>query len=85
MEQCLIDNKICSEQNRRCKVCKLNDCRRTVQMIEDEQKWIDKSNLEKLRKKLPSECQQCNLLEIINLSKEKVKCFYRINDRCILK
>lgn len=25
MEQCLIDNKICSEQNRKCKECKLDD------------------------------------------------------------
>lgn len=85
MEQCLIDNKICSEQNRRCKVCKLNDCRRTVQMIEDEQKWIDKDNLEKLRKKLPQECKDCSFLEIINLRTQKVHCAYRIKNKCLLE
>ncbi|MCI8362257.1 MAG: hypothetical protein HFJ41_03865 [Clostridia bacterium] len=85
MEQCLIDNKVCSEQNRRCKVCKLNDCRRTVQMIEDEQKWIDKENLEKLKKELPEECQKCNIFRIINLEKQKVYCAYRIKERCMLK
>lgn len=85
MEQCLIDNKICSEQNRKCKSCKLDDCRRTVQMIEDEQKWIDKDNLKKLRKRLPEECQQCNLLEIINLTEQKVHCAYRIKNKCLIK
>lgn len=85
MEQCLIDNKICSEQNRKCKNCKLNDCRRTVQMIDDEQKWIDKSNLEKLKNKLPQECRECNMLEIINLSKQKVYCAYRIKNKCLFE
>lgn len=84
MEQCLIDNKICSEQNRKCKVCKLDDCRRTVQMIEDEQKWIDKDNLKKLKQKLPNECQECSFLEIVNLTKQKVHCAYRINSKCLI-
>lgn len=84
MERCLIDNKICSEQNRKCKNCKLDDCRRTIQMIEDEQKWIDKDNLEKLKQKLPEECKECNMLEIVNLSKQKVHCAYRINNKCLI-
>lgn len=85
MEQCLIDNKICSEQNRKCKNCKLDDCRRTIQMIEDEQKWIDKNNLEKLRNRLPEECKDCSFLEIVNLTKQKVHCAYRIKNKCLLK
>lgn len=85
MEQCLIDNKICSEQNRKCKVCELNDCRRTVQMIEDEQKWIDKDNLEKLRSKLPEECKRCSMLEIINIRTQKVHCAYRIKNKCLIE
>lgn len=84
MEQCLIDNKICSEQNRKCKECKLDSCREVVRMIEDEQKWIDKDNLKKLRKKLPSECVDCSFLEIVNLTKQKVHCAYRINNRCLI-
>lgn len=85
MEQCLIDNKICSEQNRKCKVCKLNSCSEVIRMIEDEQKWIDKDNLEKLKRKLPEECKECSMLEIINLSKQKVHCAYRIKDKCLLE
>lgn len=84
MEQCLIDNKICSEQNRKCKVCKLNSCHEVERMIEDEQKWIDRDNLKKLKDKLPEECRNCNMLEIINLVKQKVHCAYRIKNRCIL-
>ncbi len=85
MEQCLIDNKVCSEQNRKCKNCKLNSCKEVEQMIEDQQKWIDKSNLEKLRKKLPSECVDCSFLEIINLRTQKVHCAYRIKNKCLLE
>ncbi len=54
-------------------------------MIEDEQKWIDKDNLEKLRKKLPEECKNCNFLEIVNLRTQKVHCAYRINNRCLIE
>lgn len=85
MEQYLIDNKVCSEQNRKCKVCKLNSCKEVEQMIEDEQKWIDKDNLEKLIKKLPNECKNCSMLEIVNLTKQKVHCAYRINNKCLLE
>lgn len=84
MEQCLIDNKVCSEQNRKCKNCKLDDCRRTIRMIEDEQKYIDKDNLEKLRSKLPEECKKCSMLEIVNLRTQKVHCAYRINNKCVI-
>lgn len=84
MEQCLIDNKVCSEQNRKCKNCKLNDCRRTEQMIEDQQKYIDKENLKKLRNKLPEECKNCSMLQIVNLTRQKVYCAYRIKNRCLL-
>ena len=37
MEQCLIDNKVCSVQGQKCKECKLDDCRRTVEMIETQE------------------------------------------------
>lgn len=53
MEQCLIDNKVCSEQNKKCKECKLDDCRKAIQMIEEEQKYEDRYNLMILKKNLP--------------------------------
>jgi len=83
MEQCLIDNKICSEQNRKCKECKLNDCRSTIKMIEEEQKYIDRDNLRKLKNSLPVSCRNCSFLEVVNLEKEQVHCFYMIK-KCVL-
>ena len=53
MEQCLIDNKICSEQNKKCKICKFDSCKEVIQMIEEEQKYIDRDNLRKLKSSLP--------------------------------
>lgn len=53
MEQCLIDNKVCSEQNKKCKVCKLDKSKEVIQMIEDEQRYIDISYMEKLKRSLP--------------------------------
>lgn len=53
-------------------------------MIEEEQKWIDKDNLKKLKSKLPEECRDCSFLEIINLRMQKVHCAYRINNKCLI-
>ena len=37
MEQCLIDNKVCPIQGKKCKECKLDDCKRTIEMIETQE------------------------------------------------
>lgn len=85
MEKCLIDNIICPEQNRRCDVCKLNSCAEVMKMLDDELKYIDKSNLAKLKKNLPKECRECRFLEIINLTQHRVYCPYRVNNRCLIE
>lgn len=85
MEQCLIDKKICSNTNRKCKICKLDTCRGVLKMIEDEQYYEDLDRLRRIKQELPSECQGCSFLEIINLREQKVHCPYRIKERCILK
>lgn len=85
MEQCLIDNKVCSEGHRKCKECKLDDCKKVLRMIEDEEKYIDIGYMNKLKKSLPEECRVCPQLKIINLRQMKVYCPYRIKDRCIIK
>lgn len=84
MEKCLIDNKVCSEQNKKCKECKLDSCKEVLQMIEDEQKWIDIGYMNRLKKNLPEQCKNCSFLCVINLREQKVYCPYRIKDRCIL-
>lgn len=85
MEQCLIDNKVRSEQNKKCKVCKLNSHEEVLQMIEDEEKYENISLMEKLKRSLPTECRECAQLKIINLRQQKVYCPYIIKDKCIMK
>lgn len=53
MIQCLIDNKICPNGNKKCKVCKLDDCRRTVEMIETQEEREDKWKRKLINVQLP--------------------------------
>lgn len=41
MEQCLIDNKVCAVQGQKCKDCKLDDCRKVIEMIETQEESED--------------------------------------------
>lgn len=85
MEQCLIDNKVCSVQGQKCKYCKLDDCRRTVEMIEEEQKYKDNYKLKQIKNELPDECKQCSILEIIDLDNQIVRCPYLVKNKCLIK
>lgn len=86
--KCLIDGKVCPNNNLKCKVCKLDDCRNTIEAIEvEEMIWYKTKEdifYEKLEKEYPK-CANCTHLEILNLEKGKVRCPYMINKRCILK
>lgn len=82
--KCIEKGEICPEHNRQCKQCKLDECKEVIHMIEEEQKYTDKDNLEKLIKQLPEECKNCSMLEIINIAKKEVYCAYRIKERCLL-
>ena len=53
MVQCLIDNKICSNTNKRCKICRFDDCKEVLNMTEEVQKYEEKYKLNKLREELP--------------------------------
>ena len=53
MIQCLIDNKICPNGNKKCKECKLDDCRRTVEMIETQEEREDKWKRKLINNQLP--------------------------------
>lgn len=79
------DNKICSNTNKKCKECILDDCKKLMSTIEFYERKQEEIRLNRLKRQLPLECVNCTLLEIINIDKEKVKCFYRINNRCILE
>ena len=85
MKECLITNKVCSESNRKCKICAFSGCKEVLNMLDVQEKYINKERLQKLKRNLPEQCKNCSFLEVINLEKQKVRCFYRKKDRCILK
>ena len=82
---CLITNNICPNNNKKCKICKLDDCRKTFEVLEEAEKMYNKTEEEIFQKKIRREyieCYKCPFLK--RIEKEKVYCFYRLNNRCIL-
>ena len=71
---CLKDNKVCSNTNRRCKECVLDECKEVIKMIEEEQKYEYLDKLAKLNKELPEQCRNCSFLEVINLDNKIFYC-----------
>ena len=85
MIQCLIDNKICPNGNKKCKVCKFDSCEEVLDMIEEEQKYNEKWKLKQIKSELPEQCKNCSFLEVIDLDNQVVRCPYMVKDRCMLK
>lgn len=85
MELCLIDNKVCPATNKRCKNCSLEDCKRTIEMIETQEEREDKWKRKLINVQLPEQCKNCSFLEVINLDKQIVRCPYRVKERCLIK
>lgn len=85
MVQCLIDNKICSNKNKKCKVCKFDSCEEALNMIEEEQKYKDNDKLKQIKNELPEQCQECSFLKVTSLREGKVFCPYMIKERCLIK
>lgn len=84
MEKCLETNIVCSNSNKQCKNCKLDECKNTFKMIDRlENKEYD-FKIEKIKAQLPKMCKDCSLLQILNLDKQLVYCPYRLKERCLL-
>ena len=84
MEECLLNNKVCSLQGQKCKDCKLDDCRRVIEMIETQEDREEQWKRKLINIQLPEQCKNCSFLEIIDLNKQIVRCPYMIKERCIL-
>lgn len=80
---CLKTNKVCDEQNRKCKECKLNDCKEVIKMIETQEQRKERRKISLVKAQLPEKCRDCVFLEIIDLDKQKVRCSYIIR-KCVL-
>lgn len=85
MEKCLETNIVCSNSNKQCKNCKLDECKNTFKMIDRlEEKEYD-FKIEKIKAQLPNMCKKCSLLQVLNLDKQIVYCPYRIKGKCLIK
>lgn len=85
MMKCLKTNQVCSVQNRKCKVCKLDDCKKAMKILEEHEKKIKDEKIKNIVKQLPSKCQNCNLYQIIDVEKQKIYCPYMIGNSCVIK
>lgn len=54
MIQCLINNKICSNTNKRCKNYVFDECKEVINMNEEIQKYEDIENMRRLKKNYQS-------------------------------
>ena len=85
MVQCWIDNKVCPATNKRCKNCSLEDCKRTIEMIETQEEREDKWKRKLIKVQLQEQCKNCSFLEVINLDKQIVRCPYLVKNKCLIK
>ena len=83
MLDCMITNKICSNQNKKCKICKFDTCKEVIEMIDIQEKNINRELRCNLIENLPEPCKKCPFLEIIDLKNQKVKCFYLPKNECL--
>lgn len=84
MEECLITNKVCPNWDKKCKNCKLDECAEVFNMNDKKENKDRARKLRLLYKQLPVNCLHCNILEIIDLDKQIVRCPYMIKDKCLL-
>lgn len=83
--ECLETEKVCSNCNKKCKECELDDCKNMLKILEEDMNSKEKLRIKLIKAQLPEQCRNCSFLEIeINGRQEKVKCFYNMKG-CILK
>lgn len=85
MMKCLETNKVCTNLEKKCKVCKLDDCKMTLKIIEEQEKNKNQEKLKRIKEELPQECKECGMYKIIDMDKAKIYCAYRLNNSCMLK
>lgn len=85
MEKCLIDNKVCAVQGQKCKDCKLDDCRKVIEMIETQEESEDNWKRKLIDVQLPEQCRSCSFLEVIDLDKQIVRCPYLVKNKCLIE
>ncbi len=82
--QCLTTNQICPVYLKKCKKCKLDSCRESMILLDEQERKIQAKKIKNIIRQLPNECKKCSLYIILDVDKEKVYCPYRIN-KCAIK
>lgn len=89
--KCLETGKVCPNNNFKCKVCKLEDCKNTIEAIEEEQRMLWKSKEQHFEEEFIKKYPQCAVngkicshLEVLNMNTGKVRCPYMINKKCVI-
>lgn len=84
MERCLETNIVCSNCNKLCKNCKLDECKETMRMIDRLEEKEYNFKIKKIKTQLPQMCKECSFLKILDLDKQQAYCPYMIKNKCVL-
>lgn len=57
----------------------------TMQTLRDKERKEEARKRRMLNLQLPVNCLHCNMLEIIDLDKQKVRCSYMITNKCLIE
>lgn len=82
--ECLKTKEVCPNNAKKCKVCKWDNCKEVLNMIEFLNKTEEQRKEERLRANLPRQCRDCSFLEVRDLNNGKVHCFYNVNGECTI-
>lgn len=74
--------KLCSNNNKKCKICKFDTCKEVINMLEIQERNIRKEKIRKMKQEVPEQCRNCSFLEF---KENTVYCFYKKKDGCMLK
>jgi len=81
--KCLEDGKICGKIQK-CKDCIFDDCRKTLEVLEEMKKKKEDVRLKSIKRQLSDSCKNCSMLQILDINKEKIYCPYLIKRECLI-
>lgn len=81
--KCLKDGKVCGK-TLKCKDCKLDDCRRILDGLEEMREKKEDIELKNIKKQLADSCKNCSMLQILDIDKQKLYCPYLIKEECLI-
>lgn len=81
--KCLKDGKVCGN-TKKCKDCKLDDCRKALKVLEDMKKKKEDVRLMDIKRQLVDSCKNCSMLQILDIDRQKLYCPYLVKKECLI-